>query len=116
MDFSVIFDPQDGPAVIVCPKRLDVNNSAQLKDLLNELITRSRYNIILDLEKTKYMDSSGLGAIVSRIADLRANGGDVCIAAARNNAAGLFRLTHLDKILHLYDTVSDARKSLEEQK
>ncbi len=113
MDFSTNYDPESGRAVITCPKRLDVNNTAQIKDDLNDLITNSCFKIILDLSMTKYMDSSGLGAIVSRIADLRANGGDVRIAGATNNVAALFKLTHLDKIIQLFNSVPDAIQSFE---
>ena len=114
MDFKVDHDPSDGPAVIICPKRVDVNNSGELKDILNDLVGRDCYQIILDLQHTRYMDSSGLGAIVSRIADLRANAGDVRVAGARDHVAGLFRLTHLDKIIQLFSSVNEARRSFME--
>ena len=114
MDFSVNCDPESGRAVIICAGRVDVNNSRQLRDILNDVVARSCYQIVLDLSQTQYMDSSGLGAVVSRIADLRANGGDVRIAGAKNHVAGLFKLTHLDKVIKLFDDVDNATASFTE--
>ena len=64
----------------------------------------------------RYVDSSGLGAIVSRIADLRAGGGDVRVAGANDHVTGLFRLTNLDKIISLFDSVDEAEHSFQEHK
>jgi anti-sigma B factor antagonist len=54
--------------VIDCPRRLDVNISDDLKKIMTQLIEEKKFKIIINLTGTKYVDSSGLGAIVSRIA------------------------------------------------
>jgi anti-sigma B factor antagonist len=114
MEFMVNRNPDAGCAVIVCPKHLNTNKSQELKNILNDLVTRSFFRIILDLSGCRYVDSSGLGAIVSRIADLRARGGDVRVAGANDHVTGLFRLTNLDKIIRLFDVVDVAKRSFEE--
>ena len=114
MEFTVNYNPGRGPAVIICPRRLDINNSDRLRKILDDLIKQACYQIVLDMEGTKYMDSSGLGAIVSRIADLRAKSGDIRVAGTPPNITELFRLTHLNKIIHLFGAVPEARKSFTE--
>jgi anti-sigma B factor antagonist len=99
--------------VIDCPNRVDIDSSQQLKDILNQLVEQNKYNIVINLTATKYMDSSGLGALVSRIAVARSNNGDICIAAAPKNIIDLFELTHLNQIIHCFENVELAAASFE---
>jgi molybdopterin adenylyltransferase len=64
------------------------------------------------LEKAEFMDSSGLGALVSRIAATRANHGDVCLAAPSPQILNLLQITHLDKVFKCFDHVDSAVKQL----
>ena len=52
--------------------------------------------------------TSGLGAIVSRIAAARSNQGDVRLASAGDSIDNLLELTHLNKILNSYKDVEQA--------
>lgn len=97
--------------VITCPNRLDVNVSDELKMILTGLIESEKYKIIIDLSPTNYVDSSGLGAIVSRIAVTRANKGDVKVVTQTQAILDLFSLTHLNKILNCFDDLESAINS-----
>ena len=57
------------------------------------------------------MDSSGLGAIVSKIAVTRSNNGDIRLAAVQKYIDYLLNLTHLNKILQIYPNIEDAVES-----
>jgi len=65
----------------------------------------------MDLSQTAYIDSSGLGAIVSIIATVRANQGDIRLAAAAGNITNLLEITQLNKLLKCYKTVEEGVKS-----
>jgi anti-sigma B factor antagonist len=97
--------------VIDCPNRLDVNISDDLKKIMVDLIEKKKYNIIIDLSNTKYVDSSGLGAIVSRISVTRSNKGDVRLVTKTKSILDLLDLTRLNKVLKCYDDVKTAAKS-----
>jgi len=102
---------ENNVVVIECPTKVDMNTSAELKDILNDLVEHKKYKLIINLAKTKYMDSSGLGALVSRIAVTRSNKGDICIANAPKNIIDLFKLTHLNQILNCFENVELAAAS-----
>ena len=102
----------DGNVVVInAPNRVDVNVSDELRELLTSQIEKNKYQFIVDLSKTKYMDSSGLGSIVSRIAVTRSNNGDIRIAGASENVNNLLNLTHLNKILKIFPDVKSALES-----
>jgi anti-sigma B factor antagonist len=98
-------DAENHAVVIECPSRVAIESSIELKDILNKLMEQKKYKIIINLSNTKYMDSSGLGAVVSRIAIARSNRGDVCIASVPNNIRDLLELTHLNQILNCFENV-----------
>ena len=112
--FSVSEEEDGQIQLIKCPDRIDINVSYILRDILSDLIDQGKYKIILELKDTQYIDSSGLGAIVSRIAAVRSNQGDVRLASAGDSINNLLELTHLNKILNSYIDVENAIASYRE--
>ena len=94
--------------VIDCPQRLDANVSDDLKKIIIDLVEGNKYKFIVNLSATKYVDSSGLGAIVSRISVARSNKGDVRLVTKTKEILDLLDLTRLNKILQCYDDVNSA--------
>ena len=97
--------------VIDCPGRLDANISDELKNIMADLIENNKFKIVINLSNTSYVDSSGLGAIVSRISATRSNKGDVRLATKTQSIIDLLDLTRLNKILKCYDDVKTATES-----
>ncbi len=108
------FALDDKVTVIELPERVDVNISDELKDLLTRLVEEGRFNLVFDLSNTKYMDSSGLGAVVSRIAMTRSNKGDIRLAQAQEFISELLEITHLNQVLKCYDDLDEAINSYEQ--
>jgi anti-sigma B factor antagonist len=111
-DDLMVFKTKDiadtGIIIITSPKRIDVNVSDELRDLISDIIEKSKYKIILNLKDTEYIDSSGLGSIVARISVLRSNSGDVRLAVPGKSVMNLLKLTHLNQILKTYENVEQA--------
>ena len=111
MVFEIKDDSSTGISIIICPDRIDAEISFELRDLIAELIDNGKYKLVLDLGKTAYVDSSGLGAIVSRISILRTNNGDIRLASLNESVDSLLELTNLNQILQIFDTVKQAMDS-----
>jgi anti-sigma B factor antagonist len=94
--------------VIDCPSRLDANVSDDLKNIIVKRIEENNYKFVINLSDTKYVDSSGLGAIVSRISVTRTNKGDVRLVTKTKEILDLLDLTRLNKILKCYGDVKSA--------
>ena len=102
------YEKSGNVTVIDCPKRLDANVSDNLKKIIFEQIESNTYKFVINLSDTKYVDSSGLGAIVSRISVTRSNNGDVRLVTKTKEILDLLDLTRLNKILKCYDDVDSA--------
>ena len=77
-----------------------------------ELVTRivgqdGRTRIVVDLTGTDFMDSTGLGALISGLKTARLAGGDLRIACAGPQVMMVLQLTGLDQILHPHHAVEE---------
>lgn len=102
---------QDGITIITTDERLDAVVAPQLKDAVNKLAERSETKLVIDLEKTRFIDSSGCGALVASLRALIKSSGDMKIANPSPQAKTLFQLTRLHRVFEIYDDLEGAVKS-----
>lgn len=69
-------------------------------------------HIIFDFSNVSFMDSSGIGLIISRYKILKEQGGKVAVCSATSNAQKIFVLSGLHKIIETYESLDDAMKVL----
>jgi len=87
--------------------RLDASRAPALREELIRRVEAGRDRIILDLSATEFMDSSGLGALVSCLKRMGTRG-TLGIAGAQGAVARLFTLTRMDRVFALHPTVDAA--------
>lgn len=88
--------------------RLNMVAAPALKSLLEETVASGSTRIVVDLEEVSFIDSSGLGALISGLKTSRQAGGDLRIAAVPEQVLTVLRLTNLDRVLPAHATVADA--------
>jgi anti-sigma B factor antagonist len=84
-------------------ERLDAYVAEELKRLLKEAVEDGTKDLILDLSRVEFMDSSGLGALVYAL-HMLGNGGRIALASVQESVALMLRLTHVDKVFTLLET------------
>ena len=77
-----------------------------------EQVLESGHRVILDLGSVSFMDSSGLGALVSGTRTARRSGGEMAICSLTPDVRTLFELVQLDKVVHVYNDRDEALRSL----
>ena len=80
-------------------------NSAN--DLGTEIINPIQADIkivLLDFDKVTFMNSSGIGALVSALNATKKSGGDLCICSLSAQVREIFRITKLDKLFKVFET------------
>lgn len=95
-------------------EKLDSSNAAELKSEFVLLNKNSVNSIILNLEKTKYCDSSGLSAILIGNRLCKDSGGTFVISGLQPNVAKMIQISQLDKVLNIHESVKEASKVLSE--
>ncbi len=101
-------DRERGVFVIEAPQRLEGETAVAFRSRVNSIVDEGHYRIVIDLKNTVYMDSSGLGAMVSRIATTRSNGGDIRLANLNRFIQELIQVTNLNRVFHIYDSTEAA--------
>jgi anti-sigma B factor antagonist len=71
-----------------------------LQDLVREQVKDGHNKILLNLREVTYIDSSGLGELVSSLTTVRNNCGQLRICNASDRVEDLLRMTHLDSVLN----------------
>lgn len=89
----------DGIAVVVPRGRLNMVAARQLRESLRAVVEEGTTRIVVDLAETTFLDSSGLGALVSGLKAARQAGGDLRVARPTPAVMSVFELTNMDKIL-----------------
>jgi anti-sigma B factor antagonist len=94
--------------------RLDNVVAADLKAQLLVLIEQGQKDILLDLAKVEYADSSGLGAILFGIRQARPLNGRVKLINPTSRVLSLIKIAKLDNVIEAYDNEREALDSFKE--
>ena len=76
--------------------------------LERHLATAGVKNLVLNLSKVSFIDSSGLGVILGRYRRVKAQGGKVAIVNAPSPVGRLLELAGLHKLVHFYASEEEA--------
>jgi len=88
-------------------------DGAGLLEKLQELKAAGKLNVVADLSRAKFMNSSGLGMMISALTTMRNAGGDLRLAHVADRIESLLVITKLISVFKHYDTVDEAVKSYE---
>jgi anti-sigma B factor antagonist len=101
----------NGVLVVDCSGRVVFGEeSATLRDTVKKLIAQSP-NIVLSLKEVNFIDSGGLGTLVSLYTTARNAGGAVKLARLSQRVGDLLQVTKLLTIFEVFDDEEEAAKS-----
>lgn len=86
-------------------------DAVSLNEQLHELIEKDQTNVIVDLSKVKFMNSSGLGMLIGGLTTMRKAGGDLKIANATDKIESLLVITKLITVFKHFKSVDEAIES-----
>lgn len=87
---------------------VDVSSAGRLRDALARLITDTSGKVLVDLTDVPFLDSTGIGVLVARLKQQRGNGGELALVAPSERLLRGFRITGLDRVFQIYQSVADA--------
>jgi anti-sigma B factor antagonist len=107
MSFSLKKD-KSGVVVVGVDGQLIVGNRQELKQKVLEALEGGAKKFVVDFNKTGYIDSSGLGVLVSLSKKIREQGGELRLAGLNEDLQTLFELTKLDTLFAITKTAEEA--------
>jgi anti-sigma B factor antagonist len=113
MDFNARIEVAgDGAYVIAVAGEADLYSAPELRRELEAAIEAGGRDIVVDLTKTTFIDSTALSVLVEATKRLRPEGGRLALVCVDQNLVKIFRITALDRLFPLFTSRADAVRSL----
>lgn len=81
---------------------LDGTKTQDLRDRVDQGIAQGAETILIDLKEVTFMDSSGLGALVTALKAARSAGRKLCVCSVNEQVKILFELTSMDRVFLIF--------------
>lgn len=111
MDFSLNAKETDGYDIVEVTGELDVYTAPVLEEALGDLVDEGKIRVIVDLTGVSFMDSTGLGLLIKALKWTREKQGSLAVVANTEKILKVFRITGLDGVIPLHESVSDATRA-----
>ncbi len=89
-------------------ERLDAHNSGDLKSEMQQLFISGEKKVLIDLKDVRFIDSSGLGALVSGFKNAISQQGNLKLSSLQPQVKSMFELTRLHRVFEIYATAAEA--------
>lgn len=105
---ALTISEHDGVVVVAPVGEFDIAGADLLRSAFTQSLAGSGHRLVVDLAGVTFLDSMALGAIIGAGRRAAEHGGWVRLVAPRPNVRRILRLTEVDRVLGLYDTVEQA--------
>jgi anti-sigma B factor antagonist len=102
VDLSLETRQEDGHTIIEVGGEIDVYTAPKLRDKITELVANGDYNLVIDMEKVDFLDSTGLGVLVGGLKKVRTHDGSMELICSQDRLLKIFRITGLAKVFTIH--------------
>ncbi len=99
---------KDSVVLLDIQGEIDLYNAPEIKSVIQELIDQKKFNVVINLEKVSYIDSSGIGALISSLSNLKKYHGNMKIVNVLASIKKVFELTKLISFFEIYESEDEA--------
>ena len=99
-------------ALLELEGEVDAEHAAQLKRVFVKLREEDRRRVVLDLQKVSFVDSTGLGILISLMRQLKEVDGELRLVGLQPEVRSIFEITRLYKVFELRSSIEDALRDL----
>jgi anti-sigma B factor antagonist len=105
----------DGVTIVHISGRIELGEgSAAVRDVVRDLLGKGRKKILLNLGDVDYIDSSGLGSLVSAFTSVRKEGGELKLLYLTKKVHDLLQMTKLYTVFDIIDDETAGIKSFDQ--
>jgi anti-sigma B factor antagonist len=108
VDLSLETRQVDDKTIVAVGGEIDVYTAPKLRDKITELVGEGFYNLIIDMEKVDFLDSTGLGVLVGGLKKVRAHEGSMELICHQDRLLKIFRITGLAKVFTIHESEANA--------
>lgn len=94
--------------IAVKEERLDAHNSNELKERILRTLEEGGRRLVVDLSAVTFIDSSGLGALLSGYKNANQRSGSFVLSGLQPRVRSMFDLTRLNRVFEIYPGLEEA--------
>ncbi len=94
--------------VIPLEGEIDLHVSPRISVTLNAALKEQPRNLVVDLAKVSYIDSSGLAVLIEAMQNVEKYGGKFALAGLQENVKPIFEIARLDQVFRIFPDVASA--------
>ena len=104
---------ENGTTVVELSGRIDATTAPDVKAQLVDMVASGQSRLVLNLKDVEFIDSTGLGVLVSCLRRCVASGGALCLAELPEFARAIFDLTRVTRVFRIEESEAEAVRALE---
>lgn len=108
MKLGLDVDIQDRHAVLSVAGEIDVHTAPQFREQLIELVEHGYDHIVVNLDEVRFLDSTGLGALVGAFKRIRRRHGELTLVCTQPRILKMLEITGLDQVFTIRDSLHAA--------
>ena len=108
VDLKLDHHTKDGIEIVDVEGEIDVYTAPRLRELLIELVNNRFYQLVVNMEKVEFLDSTGLGVLVGGLKRVRAHDGSLDLVCTQQRILKILKITGLTEVFGIYETVDQA--------
>ena len=108
MDLKLGHYTRDGIEVVDVEGEVDIRTAPRLRELLTDLASKDNCQLVVNMDRVGFLDSTGLGALVGGAKRAQARDGWLDLVCTREPILKVFRVTGLTKVFGIHQTVDQA--------
>jgi anti-sigma B factor antagonist len=87
-------------------------DAKHISDKIHQIIDKGMKNVVLDMSGVNFINSTGMGILISSYVTMKNCGGDLKLASIDNKIQGVLSITKLNQVLDEYKTIDDALETI----
>ena len=108
MDLKLGHYNNHGIEVVDVEGQIDIYTAPRLRELLIDLFEKGNYQLVVNMEKVEFLDSTGLGVLVGGLKRVRAHDGSLDLVCTQERILRIFRITGLTRVFGIHEKVNEA--------
>ena len=108
MDLKLGHYARNGIEVVDVQGEIDIYTAPRLRELLIDLAGKGSYQLVVNMDKVEFLDSTGLGVLVGGLKRVRAHNGWLDLVCTQERILKILKITGLTKVFGIYETVDQA--------
>jgi anti-sigma B factor antagonist len=108
VDLTLSTRSEGDRTVVEVGGEIDVYTAPKLREQLVDLVADGKYDLVVDMERVDFLDSTGLGVLVGGLKRVRAHDGSLRLVCTQERILKIFRITGLTKVFPIHSSVQEA--------